>query len=225
MGAYIAHRRRRPRSRRPWRSVDRLRDAALGLADSQFGLPTSPSCPTGGRGYIYLGQQTPAFMRNRSWRHHQHGMSCCRPSSAGSWPTTRPPTSPSTARDTRAVSSTGNSGRPDLLKHFGSIFRNDLCNADVDLGDLRFTKVPRRWRSVTRRRCSAPTRRISCWNGTSTSTRWSPTSYCDAAIWSSSIQQPQVAAPGRIDQAGAIRSSCSLRGTRSMIGAVDWTRG
>ena len=50
-----------------------------------------------------------------------------------------------------------------FFKHFGEqIFRNDLCNADVELGDLLIHVGPPSKRSATRRRCSAPTARTSC---------------------------------------------------------------
>ena len=51
-----------------------------------------------------------------------------------------------------------------FFKHFGeSIFRNDLCNADVDLGDLLIHEgAGGRGADATPRGSSAPTRPTSC---------------------------------------------------------------
>ena len=96
---------------------------------------------------------------------------------------------PSTAPDIRAVSSIVKSPSGQLFfKHFGeSIFRNDLCNADVDLGDLLIHEGPQWRRSVMRPRCLGPTRHILCLTVPVLPTKSLRTQSCAAAIWSSSI--------------------------------------
>ena len=77
--------------------------------------------------------QTPASMPGgpgiRPW------MTLLPPFLAGWFPMTAKPTSPSPARDTRRPVLPEIPSRPTLL-HTGEVFRNDLCNADVELGDL-----------------------------------------------------------------------------------------
>ena len=105
------------------------------------------------------------------------------------------------SRATRAASSTG-SRRPGQLffKHFGeSIFRNDLCNADVDLGDLLIHEGAGRRR---RRRHAAKVfgadRTYFVLNGTSTSNKVVTNAVLQARRPGAvRPQQPQVAAPGR----------------------------
>ena len=116
-------------------------------------------------GYIYLGQQTPAFYAKQVVASIiEYGMSLLPPFFGGLM-----------AYDGEAniaFDCPGHQGGQFyrkspagqlFFKHFGeSIFRNDLCNADVDLGDLLIHEgAGRARRSSTRRRCSAPTRPTS----------------------------------------------------------------
>ena len=50
-----------------------------------------------------------------------------------------------------------------FFKHFGEgMFRNDLCNADVDLGDMLIHEGAAAEAQKTRRASSAPTAPTSC---------------------------------------------------------------
>ena len=136
------------------------------------------------------------------------------------------PTSPSTARDIRAASSTG-SRRPGQLffKHFGeNIFRNDLCNADVDLGDLLIHEGP----AVEAQRYAAKVfgadKTYFVLNGTSTSNKIVANAVLkrgDLVLFDrnnhKSLHQ------GALVQAGAIPIFLpTARNAFGMIGAVDW---
>ena len=116
-------------------------------------------------GYIYLGQQTPAFYAKQVVASLvKYGMTLLPPFFGGLM-----------AYDGEAniaFDCPGHQGGQFyrkspagqlFFKHFGeSIFRNDLCNADVDLGDLLIHEgAGRGGAEATRRRCSAPTRPTS----------------------------------------------------------------
>ena len=115
-------------------------------------------------GYIYLGQQTRVLRQAGGREPRAYGMCLLPPFFGGLDGATTPrPTSRSTARTPGRPVLSQVAGRPALLQAFRrEIFRNDLCNADVDLGDLLIHEAPPRRRRFTRPKCSAPTRRTSC---------------------------------------------------------------
>ncbi len=117
-------------------------------------------------GYIYLGQQTPLFYAKQVVASVvKYGTSLLPPFFGGLM-----------AYDSQgniAFDCPGHQGGQFyrkspagqlFFKHFGeSIFRNDLCNADVDLGDLLIHEgAAARRADGTQRRCSAPTAPTSC---------------------------------------------------------------
>ena len=146
VGAYIAsidgERLEKARKLGALRARESVSHAALGAAPIRTRFRTSRSLGTTGEvdGYIYLGQQTPAFYAKQVIASIvNYGMS---PAAAvlrrADGLRRARPTSPSTAPAIRAASSIASRPPGQLFfKHFGeSIFRNDLCNADVELGDL-----------------------------------------------------------------------------------------
>ena len=136
-------------------------------------------------------------------------------------------TSPSTARATRAGSSTA-SRRPGSCSSSTSaraIFRNDLCNADVDLGDLLIHEgAADAGAERTRRRCSAPTAPTSCSTAPAPRTRSSPARCSSAATWCcSTATTTSRCTRARWCRPARSRCSCRPRATPfGMIGAVDW---
>ena len=137
-----------------------------GRSPIRTGSPTSPCSDAIGEvdGYIYLGQQTPAFYAKQVVASViDYGMSLLPPFFGGLMAYD--------AEANVAFDCPGHQGGQFyrkspagqlFFKHFGEqIFRNDLCNADVDLGDLLIHEGAAVERSGTPRRCSAPTRPTS----------------------------------------------------------------
>jgi ornithine decarboxylase len=115
-------------------------------------------------GYIYLGQQTPAFYAKQVVASIvQYGMTLLPPFFGGLMAYD--------AEANVAFDCPGHQGGQFyrkspagqlFFKHFGErIFRNDLCNADVDLGDLSVHEGAAVEAQRYARACSAPTRPIS----------------------------------------------------------------
>ena len=75
-----------------------------------------------------------------------------------------------------------------FFKHFGeSIFRNDLCNADVDLGDLLIHEGPAAHAQRYAAAVFGADKTYFVLNGTSTSNKVVTNAVCGGAIWFSSI--------------------------------------
>ena len=115
-------------------------------------------------GYFYLGQQSPAFYAKQVVASIvKYGMSLLPPFFGGLMAYD--------AEANIAFDCPGHQGGQFyrkspagqlFFKHFGEgIFRNDLCNADVDLGDLLIHEGAAARPSVTPPTCSAPTRPTS----------------------------------------------------------------
>ena len=111
-------------------------------------------------GYIYLGQQTPAFYAKQVVSSLvKYGLALLPPFFGGMMAYD--------ANATIAFDCPGHQGGQFykkspagqlFFKHFGeAIFRNDLCNADVDLGDLLIHEGAAAEAKDMRRACSAPT--------------------------------------------------------------------
>ena len=104
-----------------------------------------------------------------------------------------------------------------FFKHFGeSIFRNDLCNADVDLGDLLIHEGPAAEAQRYAAQVFGADKTYFVLNGTSTPTRSSRTRCCGAAISSSSTATiTSRCTRARWSRPARSRSSCRRRATRS----------
>ena len=178
-------------------------------------------------GYIYLGQQTPAFYAKQVVASLiQYGMSLLPPFFGGLMAYDR--------EANIAFDCPGHQGGQFyrkspagqlFFKHFGeSIFRNDLCNADVDLGDLLIHEGP----AVDAQRHAAhifgADRTYFVLNGTTTSNKVVTNALLrrgDLVLFDrnnhKSLHQ------GALVQAGAIPIFLpTARNPFGMIGAVDW---
>ncbi|MCG3202218.1 MAG: Constitutive ornithine decarboxylase [Gammaproteobacteria bacterium] len=178
-------------------------------------------------GYIYLGQQTPSFYAKQVVASVvRYGLSLLPPFFGGLM-----------AYDSKAVVAFDCPGHQGgqfyrksppgqlFFKHFGeSVFRNDLCNADVELGDLLIHEGP----AVDAQRHAAQVfgadRTYFVLNGTSTSNKVVANAVLrrgDLVLFDrnnhKSLHQ------GALVQAGAIPIFLpTARNPFGMIGAVDW---
>jgi ornithine decarboxylase len=178
-------------------------------------------------GYIYLGQQTPAFYAKQIVASLvKYGMSLLPPFFGGLM-----------AYDGEAnitFACPGHQGGQFyrkspagqlFFKHFGeSVFRNDLCNADVDLGDLLIHEGPAVEAQRHAARVFGADRTYFVLNGTSTSNKVVTNAVLrrgDLVLFDrnnhKSLHQ------GALVQAGAIPIFLpTSRNPFGMIGAVDW---
>ena len=178
-------------------------------------------------GYIYLGQQTPAFYAKQVVASIvKYGMSLL-PPFFGELMTY------DTAANV-AFDCPGHQGGQFyrkspagqlFFKHFGeSIFRNDLCNADVDLGDLLIHEGPAAQAQRHAARVFGADKTYFVMNGTSTSNKVVANAVLrrgDLVLFDrnnhKSVHQ------GALVQAGAIPIFLpTARNPFGMIGAVDW---
>ena len=191
--------------------------------------PTSRSCQLTGEvdGYIYLGQQTPAFYAKQVVASLvKYGKTLLPPFFGGLM-----------AYDGEAniaFDCPGHQGGQFyrkspagqlFFKHFGeSIFRNDLCNADVDLGDLLIHEGPAAEAQRHAARVFGADKTYFVLNGTSTSNKVVTNAVLrrgDLVLFDrnnhKSLHQ------GALVQAGAIPIFLpTSRNAFGMIGAVDW---
>src|SRR5512134_1298711 len=112
-----------------------------------------------------------------------------------------------------------------FFKHFGeSIFRNDLCNADVDLGDLLIHEGPAAEAQMHAARVFGADRTYFVLNGTSTSNKVVTGAVLrrgDLVLFDRN--NPKSLHQGGLVQAGAIPIFLpTARNAFGMIGAVDW---
>ena len=178
-------------------------------------------------GYIYLGQQTPAFYAKQVVADFvKYGMSLLPPFFGGL-----------VAYDAEAniaFDCPGHQGGQFyrkspagqiFFKHFGeSIFRNDLCNADVDLGDLLIHEGPARDAERHAAEVFGADQTYFVLNGTSTSNKIVTGAVLrrgDLVLFDrnnhKSVHQ------GALVQAGAIPVFLpTARNPFGMVGAVDW---
>ena len=178
-------------------------------------------------GYIYLGQQTPAFYAKQVIASlHMYGKSLLPPFFGGLM-----------AYDGEAniaFDCPGHQGGQFyrkspagqlFFKHFGeNIFRNDLCNADVDLGDLLIHEGPAAEAQKYAARVFGADKTYFVLNGTSTSNKVVANAVLkrgDLVLFDrnnhKSLHQ------GALVQAGAIPIFLpTARNAFGMIGAVDW---
>jgi len=178
-------------------------------------------------GYIYLGQQTPAFYAKQVIASlHMYGKSLLPPFFGGLM-----------AYDGEAniaFDCPGHQGGQFyrkspagqlFFKHFGeNIFRNDLCNADVDLGDLLIHEGPAVEAQKYAARVFGADKTYFVLNGTSTSNKVVANAVLkrgDLVLFDrnnhKSLHQ------GALVQAGAIPIFLpTARNAFGMIGAVDW---
>lgn len=232
VGAYIAliDEERREQARELATSI-----RALGLQTPLWALADSHQISdlavTGGlgevNGYIYLGQQTPAYYAKQVIASLvRYGMSLLPPFFGGL-----------VAYDTEAniaFDCPGHQGGQFyrkspagqlFFKHFGeSIFRNDLCNADVDLGDLLIHEGAAAEAQRHAAEVFGADQTYFVLNGTSTSNKVVTNAVLkrgDLVLFDrnnhKSIHQ------GALVQAGAIPIFLpTARNAFGMIGAVDW---
>jgi len=178
-------------------------------------------------GYIYLGQQTPAFYAKQVIASLvTYGMSLLPPFFGGL-----------VAYDSEAnitFACPGHQGGQFyrkspagqlFFKHFGEgVFRNDLCNADVDLGDLLIHEGPAAQAQKHAAKIFGADRTYFVLNGTSTSNKVVTNAVLrrgDLVLFDrnnhKSLHQ------GALVQAGAIPIFLpTSRNAFGMIGAVDW---
>lgn len=178
-------------------------------------------------GYIYLGQQTPAFYAKQVIASLvNYGMSLLPPFFGGL-----------VAYDSEAnitFACPGHQGGQFyrkspagqlFFKHFGEgVFRNDLCNADVDLGDLLIHEGPAAQAQKHAAKIFGADRTYFVLNGTSTSNKVVTNAVLrrgDLVLFDrnnhKSLHQ------GALVQAGAIPIFLpTSRNAFGMIGAVDW---
>jgi ornithine decarboxylase len=178
-------------------------------------------------GYIYLGQQTPAFYAKQVVASIiEYGMTLLPPFFGGLMAYD--------AEANIAFDCPGHQGGQFyrkspagqlFFKHFGEgIFRNDLCNADVDLGDLLIHEGPAAHAQKYAARVFGADRTYFVLNGTSTSNKVVTNAVLrrgDLVLFDrnnhKSLHQ------GALVQAGAIPIFLpTSRNPFGMIGAVDW---
>jgi ornithine decarboxylase len=178
-------------------------------------------------GYIYLGQQTPAFYAKQVIASLiEYGMSLLPPFFGGLMAYDR--------EANIAFDCPGHQGGQFyrkspagqlFFKHFGeSVFRNDLCNADVDLGDLLIHEGP----AVDAQRHAAhifgADRTYFVLNGTTTSNKVVANAVLrrdDLVLFDRNNHKSMH--QGALVQAGAIPIFLpTARNPFGMIGAVDW---
>ena len=192
-----------------------------GLADSHrisdmavFGLTGEVD------GYIYLGQQTPAFYAKQVIASlMKYGRTLLPPFFGGLM-----------AYDGEAniaFDCPGHQGGQFyrkspagqlFFKHFGeSVFRNDLCNADVDLGDLLIHEGPAAEAQKHAARVFGADKTYFVLNGTSTSNKVVTNAILqERRPRPVRPQQPQIPSSGSVlFRPGRSRSSCRPRETRS----------
>ena len=157
-------------------------------------------------GYIYLGQQTPAFYAKQVIASLiKYGMSLLPPFFGG--------LVAYDADATVAFDCPGHQGGQFyrkspagqlFFKHFGeSVFRNDLCNADVDLGDLLIHEGAAARAQQNAARIFGADKTYFVLNGTSTSNKVVTSAVLQPGRPGAlRPQQPQVAAPGRAGAGG-----------------------
>jgi ornithine decarboxylase len=232
VGAYIAliDGERRERARALARAVRAIgfRTPLWGLADSHQIADIAVLGLTGEvEGYIYLGQQTPAFYAKQVVASIiDYGMSLLPPFFGGLM-----------AYDVEAniaFDCPGHQGGQFyrkspagqlFFKHFGeSVFRNDLCNADVDLGDLLIHEGAAARAQRHAAQVFGADKTYFVLNGTSTSNKVVTNAVLrrgDLVLFDrnnhKSLHQ------GALVQAGAIPIFLpTARNPFGMIGAVDW---
>ena len=232
VGAYIAlvDGERLEQARKFARSVRAIgfRTPLWGLADSHRISDLAVFAATGEvDGYIYLGQQTPAFYAKQVIASLvKYGMTLLPPFFGGL-----------AAYDGEAnitFACPGHQGGQFyrkspagqlFFKHFGeNIFRNDLCNADVDLGDLLIHEGPAAEAQRYAAKVFGPDKTYLVLNGTSTSNKVVTNAVLrrgDLVLFDrnnhKSLHQ------GALVQAGAIPVFLpTARNSFGMIGAVDW---
>jgi ornithine decarboxylase len=178
-------------------------------------------------GYIYLGQQTPAFYAKQVVASVvDYGLSLLPPFFGG--------LAAYDAEANVAFDCPGHQGGQFyrkspagqlFFKHFGEqIFRNDLCNADVDLGDLLIHEGPAALAQRHAARIFGADKTYFVLNGTSTSNKVVTNAVLrrgDLVLFDrnnhKSLHQ------GALVQAGAIPIFLpTARNPYGMIGAVDW---
>ena len=232
VGAYIAlvDGERLEQARKFARSVRAIgfRTPLWGLADSHRISDLAVFAATGEvDGYIYLGQQTPAFYAKQVIASLvKYGMTLLPPFFGGL-----------AAYDGEAnitFACPGHQGGQFyrkspagqlFFKHFGeNIFRNDLCNADVDLGDLLIHEGPAAEAQRYAAKVFGADKTYFVLNGTSTSNKVVANAVLrrgDLVLFDrnnhKSLHQ------GALVQAGAIPVFLpTARNSFGMIGAVDW---
>jgi len=232
VGAYIAlvDGERLEQARKFARSVRAIgfRTPLWGLADSHRISDLAVFAATGEvDGYIYLGQQTPAFYAKQVIASLvKYGMTLLPPFFGGL-----------AAYDGEAnitFACPGHQGGQFyrkspagqlFFKHFGeNIFRNDLCNADVDLGDLLIHEGPAAEAQRYAAKVFGADKTYFVLNGTSTSNKVVTNAVLrrgDLVLFDrnnhKSLHQ------GALVQAGAIPVFLpTARNSFGMIGAVDW---
>jgi arginine/lysine/ornithine decarboxylase len=232
VGAYIAlvDGERRERARGLGRAVRAIgfRTPIWALADSHQIADVAVLGMTGEvEGYIYLGQQTPAFYAKQVVASIiEYGMSLLPPFFGGLMAYD--------AEANVAFACPGHQGGQFyrkspagqlFFKHFGEgIFRNDLCNADVDLGDLLIHEGAAARAQRYAARVFGADKTYFVLNGTSTSNKVVANAVLrrgDLVLFDrnnhKSLHQ------GALVQAGAIPVFLpTARNPFGMIGAVDW---
>jgi ornithine decarboxylase len=232
VGAYIAlvDGERRERARSLGRAVRAIgfRTPIWALADSHQIADVAVLGLTGEvDGYIYLGQQTPAFYAKQVVASIvEYGMSLLPPFFGGLMAYD--------AEANVAFACPGHQGGQFyrkspagqlFFKHFGEgIFRNDLCNADVDLGDLLIHEGAAARAQRYAARVFGADKTYFVLNGTSTSNKVVANAVLkrgDLVLFDrnnhKSLHQ------GALVQAGAIPVFLpTARNPFGMIGAVDW---
>jgi ornithine decarboxylase len=232
VGAYIAlvDGERRERARKLVREVRALgfRVPLWALADSHKIADVAVLGMTGEvEGYVYLGQQTPAFYAKQIVASIvEYGMSLLPPFFGGLMAYD--------AEANIAFDCPGHQGGQFyrkspagqlFFKHFGeSVFRNDLCNADVDLGDLLIHEGAAAQAQRHAAQVFGADKTYFVLNGTSTSNKVVTNAVLrrgDLVLFDrnnhKSLHQ------GALVQAGAIPVFLpTSRNPFGMIGAVDW---
>jgi ornithine decarboxylase len=233
VGAYIAlvdGEERRDRARALGRAVRRIgfRTPLWALADSHRIADVAVLGLTGEvEGYVYLGQQSPAFYAKQIVASViDYGLSLLPPFFGGLMAYD--------AEANVAFACPGHQGGQFyrkspagqlFFKHFGErIFRNDLCNADVDLGDLLIHEGAAARAQRHAARVFGADRTYFVLNGTSTSNKVVTGAVLrrgDLVLFDrnnhKSVHQ------GALVQAGAIPVFLpTARNPFGMIGAVDW---
>jgi ornithine decarboxylase len=232
VGAYIAlvDGDRRERARALGRAVREIgfRTPLWALADSHAIADVAVLGLTGEvEGYIYLGQQTPAFYAKQVVASIvDYGMSLLPPFFGGLMAYD--------AEANVAFDCPGHQGgqfyrkSPSgqlFFKHFGEkVFRNDLCNADVDLGDLLIHEGVAATAQRHAARVFGADKTYFVLNGTSTSNKVVTNAVLrrgDLVLFDRNNHKSMH--QGALVQAGAIPVFLpTSRNAFGMIGAVDW---